>query len=206
MLTKIAEIQIKLSDYDDIPEVSFSLDICPYMYEPVAQTDTQNDCSSPELSEDSDDSSQDDGDSTQWCSCSFCTPMPTSEERKCCHDMDILQEKLEGIECTTQHEGFAANCLNIHVLETSFYEYAEENDVSQENIHRYLIRSTLVSLIIALCNYIITYRHVAYRRFIRRTWKILGKRNRKVLPSCAVSAIRRTFPSEQFTWFLYPRF
>ncbi|XP_069123457.1 P2X purinoceptor 7-like [Argopecten irradians] len=175
------------SDYDDIPEVSFSLDICPYMYEPVAQTDTQNDCSSPELSEDSDDSSQDDGGSTEWCSCSFCTPMPTSEERKCCHDMDILQEKLEGIKCITQHEGFAANCLNIHVLETSFYEYAEENDVSQENIHR-------------------TYRHVAYRRFIRWTWKVLGKRNRKVIPSCAVSAIRRTFPSEQFTGFLYPRF
>ncbi|XP_033756771.1 P2X purinoceptor 7-like [Pecten maximus] len=182
-----------LSDYEDIPEVSFSLNIQPYMYEPEKQNDTNNDSSSSDFS----DESYDSGDSTsmpnpdsgtEWCSCSFCFSMPTVEERKCCHDIDILQDKLENIECITQHEGFTANCLNMHVLETSFYEFAEEyGNVPQENIHR-------------------TYRLVAYRRFIRWTWKVLGKKNRKVIPSCAVSAIRRTFPSEQFTGFHYPRF
>ncbi|XP_033725199.1 uncharacterized protein LOC117315163 [Pecten maximus] len=137
------------------------------MYEPEKQNDSNNDSSSSDFS----DESYDSGDSTsrpypdsgtEWCSCSFCFSMPTVEERKCFHDIDILQDKLESIECITQHEGFTANCLNMHVLETSLYEFAEEyGNVPQENIHR-------------------TYRLVAYRRFIRWTWKVLGKKNRKI--------------------------
>ncbi|XP_060085557.1 P2X purinoceptor 7-like [Ylistrum balloti] len=183
-----------LSDFEDIPEVSFCLNIEPYMYEPQRKQDNdQDDSDSSDHSDDSSDSSlenasPDHDGSTEWCSCNLCTPMPTEEERQCCRDMIILQEKLEDIECITHHEGFIANCLNIHVLETSFYEYADEHgdEGQSQNIHR-------------------MYRLVAYRRFIRWTWKRLGKKNRKVIPACAVAAIHRAFPSESFTGFRYPR-
>lgn len=49
------------------------------------------------------------------------------------------------------------------------------------------------------------YRYLAYRNFSRFVWKILGKRNRRVIPSCAVLKIRKTFPSEQYTGFQYPQ-
>jgi hypothetical protein len=42
------------------------------------------------------------------------------------------------IECITLHEGFQANCLNQYVLETSYYEYVQENGPLEEDqlIHK----------------------------------------------------------------------
>ena len=37
-------------------------------------------------------------------------------------------------------------------------------------------------------------RHIAYRRFVRWIFGWLGKKNRKVVPACAVSKIRSQFP------------
>ncbi|XP_060069478.1 P2X purinoceptor 7-like [Ylistrum balloti] len=185
------------SDSDDIPEVSFTLCIHPYMYEPeTSNNDDHIDSDSSDCSEelhirgdeDDVDSMASDQPVGEWCSCNMCSHMSTEDERKCCQDMSILEEKLTDIGCITQHEGFIANCLNMHVLETSYYEYAETHGPGrQEDIHR-------------------KYRLVAYRRFIRWTWKVLGKKNRQVIPSCAVTAIRKQFPSQQYTGFKYPRF
>ncbi|XP_033762489.1 P2X purinoceptor 7-like [Pecten maximus] len=184
------------SDNDEIPEVSFTLNIHPYMYEPEASNgdhhidSDSSDCPAElHLCDVSDtDSAASNQPVGEWCSCGMCTHMPTEEERKCCHDMSILEEKMTNINCITHHEGFIANYLNLHVLETSYYEYADTyGPGAQEDIHR-------------------MYRLIAYRRFIRWTWKVLGKKNRRVIPACAVTAIRKQFPSEQYTGFKYPRF
>lgn len=49
------------------------------------------------------------------------------------------------------------------------------------------------------------YRYIAYRRYTRWLWHRLGKKTRKVIPSCVVSAIRTRFPSDEYTGFMYPR-
>ncbi|OWF56374.1 uncharacterized protein LOC110448431 [Mizuhopecten yessoensis] len=134
------------SDHDEIPEVSFSININPYMYEPeTSNNDDHVDSDSSDCFEELNLSDQSDADTVasdqpvgEWCSCGMCSHMPTEEERKCCHGMSIFEEKLANIDCITQHEGFIANCLNLHVLETSYYEYADTHGPgAQEDIHRY---------------------------------------------------------------------
>lgn len=116
--------------------------------------------------------------------------MPTLLESKCCQETNIVDGKIEeaGIQCITHHEGFEPNCLNIHVLETSFYEYLENNGPLEEHelIHN-------------------VYRYISYRRFTRWIYRVLGKKMRKVLPSCVVTSIRENFPAEQYTGFKYPK-
>ncbi|CAH1233056.1 Hypp569 [Branchiostoma lanceolatum] len=48
------------------------------------------------------------------------------------------------------------------------------------------------------------YRYIAYRRLVRWCWGWLGEGIRVVLPACAVTKIRETFPSEQYAGFRYP--
>jgi hypothetical protein len=40
-----------------------------------------------------------------------------------------------------------------------------------------------------------TLRYLAYRRFVQLVWKRTGYKQRKVLPACFVSAVRRCFPN-----------
>lgn len=51
-----------------------------------------------------------------------------------------------------------------------------------------------------------SYRYTAYRQFVRLVWYHLGKRSRKVLPSCIVCNIRAAFPSEEYAGFKYPQY
>ncbi|KAJ8314711.1 hypothetical protein KUTeg_006861 [Tegillarca granosa] len=79
---------------------------------------------------------------------------------------EVRKEMNDGnAKCMIHHEGFIANCLNRHVLKASFYEYIEYNGRPDEPR---------------------TYRHIAYRRFVRWIWGFLGRKNRKILPSCAI--------------------
>ena len=61
--------------------------------------------------------------------------METPRENKCCRHTNIVDGKIEenGLQCITDHEGFVVNCLNRHVLETSYYEYLQENGPLEEN-------------------------------------------------------------------------
>lgn len=69
------------------------------------------------------------------CLCGNCRSMPTLQEAKCCQTTNVIDGKLESedIKCITHHDGFIANCLNIHVLETSYYEYVIKNGPLEEH-------------------------------------------------------------------------
>ncbi|KAL3859949.1 hypothetical protein ACJMK2_010128 [Sinanodonta woodiana] len=178
------------SDVDDIPEVEYSIN--HYMYEPeiVLSDKDENDSSDSDTGDDVDSDSS--GVSSSWCLCSKCIPMTNQEENICCHSQSILEEKIEECSstCITNHEGFIANCLNIHVLETSFYEYVQENVRLRENDQIQSLKNKLAFW---------------FGIFVRWVWKIFGKRNRKILPSCVVSMMRKTFSSETYTGLKYPR-
>lgn len=54
--------------------------------------------------------------------------MTTSRESICCQEVHAIAYRLgeQNVQCITQHEGFAPNCVNRWVLETSFHKYVQE--------------------------------------------------------------------------------
>lgn len=91
------------------------------------------------------------------------------------------------IECITTHPGFHSVCLDPWSLQTAYLHYRQQYG-QMEDVHGTLER----------------YRHTAYRQLVRFCFGWLGKKNRVVLPSCAVNKIRETFPSNsgQYVGFL----
>ena len=65
--------------------------------------------------------------------------MPTARECKCCQAIPAVRDKAdsENVECITEYEGFHANCLQRDVLETSYWEFREENGppLEHQQIH-----------------------------------------------------------------------
>ena len=102
-----------------------------------------------------------------------------------------ISSRLQGtmFKCITEHPGFLSNCLDIYVLEASFYEFCQQEGPPGDDE---LLHETL--------------RYLAYRRFIRWIFKKLGKQVRKVIPCCAVLKIRYAFPADsgQYTGFKFP--
>ncbi|XP_069133573.1 uncharacterized protein [Argopecten irradians] len=112
---------------------------------------------------------------TEWCRCGHCPAMPTEKESLCCKEMDQVQNKLsEG--CITAHSGFDAVCLNEYVLETAYLTFRQYHGPLPEDQNK-------------------RNRYIAYRQFVRWCWGWLGRHVRVILPACAVSSIRNTFPA-----------
>ena len=69
--------------------------------------------------------------------------MPTAVERSCCKKNPIVNGKIEAanLTCITEHEGFRVICLNVHVLELSFYDFVLKSGppVEGETLHKYVI-------------------------------------------------------------------
>ncbi|XP_063403855.1 P2X purinoceptor 7-like [Mytilus trossulus] len=186
-------------DSGDEPFITAVDNIQPYQFEPVVHIE-QNEVSSQNQSDSSEENSEAESDSSDlqdsrmdnlaWCDCNHCAAMPTVDECLCCKEVGPVAEKMEDedLDCITDHEGFTGNCLNRHVIEVSLYDFVERQGPIDDNepIHE-------------------LYRYVAYRRFTRWIWHILGKKRRKVIPACAVLKIREAFPSEDFTGFKYAR-
>ncbi|XP_040079223.1 P2X purinoceptor 7 [Ixodes scapularis] len=116
-----------------------------------------------------------------WCSCnSSCRPMETDQESVCCLELQDVRELCsnQGVPCITKHPLFELHCLNRDVLELEyiklqFYCPIDAQDRGPQE----------------------RYRYTAYRQFTWWVYHILGRGNRKVLPSCVVSRIRQEFPS-----------
>ena len=101
-----------------------------------------------------------------WCTCGKCQLMPQPVENLCCGRTT----------CITTYDIFNIICLhpvNLRVaLENSADYRADEVDCSNRNL-----------------------RKTAYRQFILWAHGRLGRHNRRVVPSCAVLAIRQRYPS-----------
>ena len=104
----------------------------------------------------------------EWCKCGHCVEMPTQLENKCC-----TQRRRA---CITLAPLFAQLVLDGNVLDLAM-RYREDflvlNNVrNNEN-----------------------FRHAAYRQYVLWQHGRLGRGNRRVIPSCCVTAIRRRYPS-----------
>jgi hypothetical protein len=106
-------------------------------------------------------------------------------------DAQIFYGELEPYDCITHHLGFQQNCLLWEVLDNEWKAYKQQygaHSYESNSIHK-------------------RRRHVAYRQLARFLFGIVGRSNRYILPACAVSKIRETFPNENvqdvYTGFLY---
>ena len=61
--------------------------------------------------------------------------MPTGRECVCCHTItEVNDKRLEkGVRCITESSGFNSNCLDLDVLETSYYELRKANRPPEEH-------------------------------------------------------------------------
>lgn len=78
--------------------------------------------------------------------------MLTAAENICCRNTHMVVAKLEEYEshlCITVHERFIANRFNRHVLQTSFYQYLQENGLL-EKMRRFTRRIILSSNVICI--------------------------------------------------------
>ncbi|XP_064457033.1 P2X purinoceptor 7-like [Ornithodoros turicata] len=117
-----------------------------------------------------------------WCQCLRCVIMPTVQECVCCQDYTEVQQK-QPKGCITQHNYFGVLCLDTEVLSVALCEPLDTNaSMSLEKQYK-------------------RFRFAAYRQFTRWIWGYLGPDNRKILPACAVTAIRRAFPSTSYIGF-----
>lgn len=112
-----------------------------------------------------------------WCRCNNCKPMMTFSESICCKDnKEVPLDFFENCQCITETDAFKAVCLYKPVLKTSLSALnnlrGDKIDINNES-----------------------FRFAGYKQF---TWWVhnhLGKGVRKVIPSCAVWAIRDAFPN-----------
>ncbi|XP_041789086.1 uncharacterized protein LOC121627487 [Chelmon rostratus] len=132
---------------------------------------------------------------TRWCTCNKCEVMQTEVECYCCHEWDLVMPRMQDLSIDEEAGASAAVCiannndlpaiLNAGVLETFFHipkinwkkrpkPAGPDGQLSAEQ-----------------------YRLVAYRIIMEWALKgqTLGPGNRRVLPSCVVALIRRTYPS-----------
>ena len=112
---------------------------------------------------------------TNWCICGKCRRMETEDESKCCREPgEVPGEYFGEHECITNNENFQTVCLHNEVLKTTLFMLNNVRDgINISN------QST---------------RYAGYRQY---TWWVhnrLGKGVRKVIPSCAIWAIRDTYP------------
>uniref|UniRef100_A0A672FYM8 P2X purinoreceptor 7 intracellular domain-containing protein n=1 Tax=Salarias fasciatus TaxID=181472 RepID=A0A672FYM8_SALFA len=126
---------------------------------------------------------------TRRCACGHCSSLSPAENI-CCRETPKVWHRCQQVgvsTCITQHPGFEPVSLNPYVLQAA---YAYES---------------LYCLIDNISFCISSYRHLAYRNFVRWCWGYLGQHIRVVLPSCAVTVIREHFPEDgPYTGFLPP--
>ena len=102
----------------------------------------------------------------EWCKCSCCCTMPQDMENKCCGRRN----------CVLQTRRFRKLCLDAECLMLCAKNTAAIHNDRQDSSGR-------------------TFRKAAYRNYVLDTHGDLGKRKRKVVPSCCVVCIRQHYPS-----------
>ena len=114
------------------------------------------------------------------CLCENCLEMPTPRENLCCrkpHTKVLKSIDVPSITCICQAGRIRCSCFVRDVL-------LGDADLYEIHVGCLPIRPENT-----------TCRYIAYRRFVQLVWKTTGSGNRKVLPSCFVTTVRRHFPS-----------
>ena len=123
----------------------------------------------------------------QWCTCGKCNPMDTDLECLCCNELSEAKDYLSGdTGCVTDHTFFKECCLSRWTLHIC---YGYQQKICPSSIGTEFSNNR--------------YRHTAYRNFVWALWEKLYKKDRKVIPACAVLQIRAAFPDdlEKYTGF-----
>ena len=101
-----------------------------------------------------------------WCICARCRSMPLPEENVCCRSNP----------CITTTESFETIVVNRDILSVAIVHrsdvYSEDPEYAPTD-----------------------YRKAAYRQWTMWRCGYLGRRNRKVVPSCVVWAVRSKYPA-----------
>ena len=172
-------------------------EVQPYMFEP----NPEDKIGSDDSGSDSSTSIEDDLDeefeaknawrlkTLDWCKCGHCQIMSKTIESFCCHEKALEYDEYDGRLTSAQDQGwncvsclpsFVQNMLSQDVLEVDVAQYLEQNwpldDDDLARTHR-------------------LYRLAAYRRCSRWIFQILGKKCRRVFPSCICTCIRNKFAS-----------
>ena len=171
-------------------------DIQPYMFEPnpddiVESGDSDSDSTSTNDSLDEEFEAINSWRlaTLEWCKCGQCQLMSKTIESFCCHEKaveyDEYDEKLtsaqgQGLSCVSLLPSFVQNMLSQDVLEVDVAQYLEENNPLDDD---------------DLAKTHKLFRLAAYRRCSRWVFQILGKKCRRVFPSCIYTSIRNKFAS-----------
>ena len=147
-------------------------DLRPYDFEPVPRnSSTQQRNDDAQLRP-----SQTRKGNTSWCVCGKCRCMETEEESKCCREAgEVPDDYFSNLVCITENGNFGAVCLQREVLKTVLRML---NNMRGDNIN-------------------ISNRSLRYAGYRQYTWWVhnrLGRGVRKVIPSCAIWAIRDAYP------------
>ena len=120
-----------------------------------------------------------------WCTCEQCVQMENAAERVCCQSIaGIIGRKFDSKKCITLTVAFQEVCLSRNVLEAALGTWRHLTEQPLEISNK-------------------LYRFIGYRQFISWTYGWLGKDVRKVVPSCVVNKIRRTFPAPDNVYIPY---
>ena len=69
------------------------------------------------------------------CTCGHCSIMDTSGECVCCKEIAMVAGKIDALDdpslvCITDHPGFSPVCLNVWILQASYFQYRQEHGMS----------------------------------------------------------------------------
>ena len=53
--------------------------------------------------------------------------MQSTKESVCCQEIAKVSAVMEGARCITEHAGFSAVCLNVHVLRVAYLAFRQEH-------------------------------------------------------------------------------
>ncbi|XP_033115925.1 P2X purinoceptor 7-like [Anneissia japonica] len=150
-----------------------------FLFEPEKHKDSVEIEEAHEYDQEVDEAMENRLDNLNWCACGQCQLMPTNGECLCCREEDIFTSKMDENStcCISKTETFKNACKNKDILEIIM---AALKEVVGEDL-RDPISNRL-------------YRYAAYRSFTWWVYGKLGRKRRKVIPTCAVHAIRHQFP------------
>ena len=155
----------------------------PYMYEPERDVSTRSDESSVSDFDknESEECSEDKArvGNLDWCKCGKCLVGKREIDCLCFFEVHALNSKFdtENISCIIQSKEFEMLCTSEIVLNNVLTGLHEtRGDHLEDNFSNRSLR------------------YAAYKQFIWRVFKHLGKGSKRFIPSCALWKIRENFP------------